>query len=134
MRVWLDRVAMGMSCPGIVAVGVLVAACQPPAQPTTARPAAPVRVCEGREGCTDLDLRYERVNGGISAALLRKACDDGTATACTDLGVSYAYGIGVAREPGRAAALFKRACDRGSLLGCNDLGLLTMRGDRKSVV
>src|SRR5579872_3845105 len=109
MRVWQDRVALG-TCAGIV-LGLLAGACRPPAQPTTTSSAATSRVCEGREGCTDLDLRYERaVDGGISTAMLRKACDDGTATACTDLGVSYVYGIGVARAPGRAAALFRRAC------------------------
>src|ERR1041384_5686719 len=122
MRVWQDRVAMG-TCAGI-GLGLLAVACQPPARPTAASAAAPSRVCECREDCSDLDLRYERGDGGIPGAMLRKACDDGKATACTDLGVTYVYGIGVARQPERAAALFQRACDGGSLLGCNDLGLL----------
>jgi hypothetical protein len=42
--------------------------------------------------------------------------------ACTELGVMYEKGRGVAKDEARAAALYKQACDGGYAGGCVDLG------------
>ncbi len=38
------------------------------------------------------------------------------------LGISYDFGIGAEKDPGRAVALYQSACDGGYTIGCNALG------------
>lgn len=60
-------------------------------------------------------------NKAKTAAQLEAGCDAGTAQDCGDLGVRYAAGEGVPKNPKAAAALFQRACDGGDGFGCAKL-------------
>jgi hypothetical protein len=52
-----------------------------------------------------------------------RACDDGDARSCTNLGLMYATGRGgLMKDETRAVALYQRACDTGNADGCNNLG------------
>jgi TPR repeat protein len=64
----------------------------------------------------------------LGAALVTKACELGDAAACSDLGVLYAVGRGVAQSDERAAALVRRACEQGSALACSNEGALLAEG------
>lgn len=57
-----------------------------------------------------------------------RACDAGTAGACTDLGVLYAEGKGVTQDLPRARSLYQRACDGGNSPGCTNLGNMYNNG------
>ena len=66
----------------------------------------------------------------------RRACDAGDAAACTQLGVIYNRGTGVARDLTAATFYYERGCTGGDLPGCNNLGTIYqygamgLRGDR----
>ena len=45
------------------------------------------------------------------------------ALGCKNLGVSYAKGLGVARDDRRAAVLFEKSCEGGEAEGCSNLGV-----------
>jgi TPR repeat protein len=64
----------------------------------------------------------------LAAALLTQACELGDAAACSDLGVLYALGRGVAQSDERAAALARRACEQGSAIACSNQGALLAEG------
>lgn len=64
----------------------------------------------------------------LAAALLTKACEIGDAAGCSDLGVLYALGRGVAQSDERAAALARRACEQGSAIACSNQGALLAEG------
>lgn len=72
MRAWLYRVVIVMSPQGIgigltsMILVMLAVACQPHAGHTTLPNATSPRACDGREGCTDLDLRYERATAAAA--------------------------------------------------------------------
>jgi serine/threonine-protein kinase len=65
-----------------------------------------------------------------------EACDAGDAGSCTQLGVLYNRGSGVARDLSAAALHYDRGCRGGDLAGCNNLGTIYqhgavgLRGDR----
>ena len=67
-------------------------------------------------GSSDKRTRYE------------KACDNGDAEACTQLGVMYATGKGVALNIPRAVEFYRKACDGGSAVGCTNLGYMYATG------
>ena len=52
------------------------------------------------------------------AAEFRKACDGGHAQGCSNLGVAYHKGEGVAKNAKRAATLFRKACRGGVTRAC----------------
>ena len=66
----------------------------------------------------------------------REACEAGASSACTQLGVLYNRGTGVARDLTAAALYYDRGCSGGDLAGCNNLGTIYqhgaagLRGDR----
>ncbi len=51
----------------------------------------------------------------------QRACDEGSAAACTVLGDAYATGVGVPKDEFRAADLFRRGCDLGDPRACLSL-------------
>ena len=120
----------GASSPTANGVGQQPAAAAPPA--TNDRPASPgvatappaaaspaITACGRGEprGCGD-------------------ACEAGDSAACTQLGVLYNRGAGVARDLTAAALYYDRGCAGGDLAGCNNLGTIYqhgaagLRGDR----
>ena len=70
-------------------------------------------------------------------AACRTACDNGTSTACTQLGLQYNRGTeAIPRDLAAAAMYYGRGCDGGDPAGCNNLGTLYefgalgLQGDR----
>jgi serine/threonine protein kinase len=78
------------------------------AQPSDANPAA---ACERN----DAGACLEACNGQVPAA-------------CTQLGVLYNRGIGVAKDLGTAALYYERGCAGGDPAGCNNLGTVYQFG------
>jgi hypothetical protein len=64
-----------------------------------------------------------------AVALYHRACDAGNASGCSNLGIMYQKGRGVAQDFGQALALYQRACDSGTASGCTNLGLMYANGD-----
>jgi hypothetical protein len=60
-----------------------------------------------------------------AAALYERGCDAGSAVACTNVGVMYDKGSGVALDPTRALALYKRGCNGGDASSCELLKATT---------
>jgi TPR repeat protein len=60
---------------------------------------------------------------------LDRACKGGDAAACTNLGVIYAIGRGVAMDVSRAVALYQKGCDGGNGAGCTNLGYMYESGE-----
>jgi len=56
------------------------------------------------------------------AHVYEDGCAGGDVTSCFNLGLTFARGEGVAKDPARAAAYYKRACESGEPAGCNNLG------------
>lgn len=59
----------------------------------------------------------------------QRACSGGRASSCNNLGLMYAMGMGVARDPSRAGQLFQKACESGDLEACANLGSRLLSGD-----
>jgi TonB family protein len=57
------------------------------------------------------------------ASLPSQACEGGSLSACSRLGVMYAHGIGVTKDASLAIASFTRACNGGDAQGCVNLGI-----------
>src|SRR5262245_31446505 len=102
MHRWVIAASSGVARLASAAVVLLAVGCVPPGSPGSgpaapgSEPAASERVCDGRAGCVDLDLRRARTRAPelrIAAALHRKACDDGSSAACVELGVQLVYGL-----------------------------------------
>ena len=76
-------------------------------------------------GARTLEMRVRLVN---QLLVVRRACEGGRATGCTDLGDLYQGGLGVTADPARAAALFRQACEAGDALGCTNWAVMLATG------
>jgi len=76
------------------------------------------------EGCYLLAVSFKE----DIIASYTTACDGGWAWACTNLGVQYAQGKGVAADPERARALAEKACKLEDSMACSNLGMYLMNG------
>jgi TPR repeat protein len=56
---------------------------------------------------------------GKAVGMLRKACDEGHARGCSNLGILYEMGMGVPRELATAQELWRKACSLGSDDACS---------------
>jgi hypothetical protein len=56
--------------------------------------------------------------------LLDKACAGGSWESCTDLGLMFDQGRGVAKDYSHAISLYSKACDASYGTGCNNLGVM----------
>ena len=71
------------------------------------------------QGCLQAAYKAERTGDTKeAAAMYRRACDDGEASACNRLGAMTWGGLGVAADPAGAYALYARACELGDGAGC----------------
>ena len=59
-----------------------------------------------------------------AAQFYQKACDEGEALGCLNLGVLYQVGKGLRQDYKKAVQLHQKACDGGEALSCNGLGAL----------
>jgi len=67
---------------------------------------------------------YQTEHFTQAADAYRRACDEGSAKACTNLGFMYKNGQGVPRDFQRAGRLYRQGCDGGNALGCTNLGIM----------
>ncbi len=65
---------------------------------------------------------------GSQAASLRRECDDGDLSQCSQLALRYLSGAGVKKDAERAVHFFKRACDADVALDCARLGAIYHTG------
>lgn len=63
-----------------------------------------------------------------AAKFLRKACDQGRGSACTELGFLYALGKGVNEDQAQAAHMFERGCTKANAIDCNRIAEAFLRG------
>jgi TPR repeat protein len=64
----------------------------------------------------------------VAARLLSRACDQGHAAACNNLGLAHQSGQGVPIDYDRAKTAFQRACSAGFAEGCSNEGALHEHG------
>ncbi len=87
------------------------------------------------DGCMNLGRMYDSRHEGLSMdrgkarQLFTRACDDGSAAACTYIGLATAKGEGGPADDTKAAVLYAKACDGGHLEGCAMLGAATAAGN-----
>jgi TPR repeat protein len=92
------------------------------AEPTTAPPSPEQLADEGARYATGQGVARDVER---AAGLFRRACDQGSARACNNLGVLYHQESGaIPRDDAQAARLFMAACDAGYMPACYNLGLL----------
>lgn len=95
--------------------------------------------CESNnaKACYDLSVAYALgkgvpTNQKKAFELVQKACDLGSASACSGVGFFYEKGAewnsGVAKDLSKAFAFYKKACDMGDAKGCFNLGVLYYNG------
>ena len=80
-----------------------------------------VRLVSGKDGRWGSPTEE---NAAVAIRSWGRACDLGSRDACSNLGMLYEGGRGVATDASRAIALYGRACDGGHLPGCANLGSL----------
>jgi hypothetical protein len=56
-----------------------------------------------------------------AASLAKKACDEGNANGCSNLGNLYRNGNGVPQDAAKAREYLQKGCARGSKWGCDRL-------------
>ena len=90
----------------------------------------------GDAGCTDAVVHLAMMlmdssdDGRKEAiALLKKACEDGNASAARNLGYCYAVGIGVERNKELAAKLYIKASEAGNAKAMCNIGVLYSYGN-----
>ena len=86
------------------------------------------------EGCMHLGRMYDSRHEGLSMdrgkarQLFSQSCENGSAAACTYIGIATAKGETGAVDATLAARLFAKACDGGNLQGCGLLGVAYFNG------
>nr|WP_314239031.1 hypothetical protein [uncultured Campylobacter sp.] len=71
---------------------------------------------------------YSKGDYQKAARLYQKACDEGWALGCSNLGVLYADGQGVKQNFPTAKQYYGKACDLGLQLGCDNYRMLNEKG------
>jgi TPR repeat protein len=66
----------------------------------------------------------EQTDGDRAFALYKRSCDLGSVDGCSDLGWTYAEGMGVGRDFKAAEKLYQKGCDAGHIASCGLLGSL----------
>jgi hypothetical protein len=97
-------------------------------------PGVPARSCEAGSAECERSAAYRSapIDLRISADPIgdtKRECLRGRATACTNLGLRYRGGAGVAVNLRQATRFFKRGCGRGDGRGCTMLGWLQEQGE-----
>ncbi len=81
------------------------------------------------EACWQLgNLLVDDKQFAESAPLFARACEEGLAVSCNNLGFQLYTGQGVTWNVGEAAAAYQKACDLGDAYGCANIGELTEHG------
>ena len=104
----------------VLALSLLLAACSRSSESAPDAGRADPQ-CPGGfvQGCLQEAYKAERTGDSAkAAAMYRRACDGGEASACNRLGAMTWGGRGVPADPEAAYALYVRACDGGDGAGC----------------
>lgn len=78
-----------------------------------------------------IDDGLKAINNGDyqkAAVVFQKACDDGVASGCFNIGLMYHKGLGVNQNYQKALNLYKKACDNGEAGGCYNAGFIYGKG------
>lgn len=79
--------------------------------------------------CSDLAFKYyEKQDYQKAAEFYKKACDDGFAGGCYNLGSLYDEGKGMKQDFSKAVEFYSKACDGVDVEGCYNLGILYGHG------
>jgi uncharacterized protein len=118
----------GQPCQGSVVVskGLFSKSSQITSFCTAVATAAPPETCskETPHVCLDRGLALSKSGKDAEAvALYDSGCDFDHGPSCTNLGVAYERGKGVAIDLPKATALYEAACQLGSNVGCNNAGI-----------
>ncbi|OQA34996.1 MAG: Beta-lactamase HcpA precursor [Betaproteobacteria bacterium ADurb.Bin341] len=70
-------------------------------------------------------------NAAVAASLTdnQRACDQGVAAGCFNVGLMYEKGEGVGEDKKKAVQFYDKACSMGDADGCNDLGVMYLKGE-----
>jgi len=80
------------------------------------------KACDAGSADACTRLRSARHSGDVLR--LSQECNGGNGDSCANLGGLYRAGMGVKRDPQKAMQLFEKACSMGSKLGCDDVKAL----------
>ncbi len=73
-----------------------------------------------------LKLAMQGGHGQEAGALYLQACEAGSGSACSSLGVMFEYGEDMPKDTAEAEKMYKKACDLGEESGCEGLGQAMM--------
>lgn len=99
-----------------------------------ARSLSPAWPCDTATQCNELGAHHAQSPNAqpedlaLAARLFKRACDQGHAPACNNLGLAYQRAEGVPQDYGRAMTSFERACSGGFAEGCSNQGVLYEHG------
>jgi len=68
-------------------------------------------------------IALEQKKYSDAITLFTKACDEGNAKGCLNLGSMYEYGEGIAQNKYKASSLYAQACRAHEALGCSNMAL-----------
>jgi TPR repeat protein len=117
----------------IAASGLGILAC-PAIAGAAARSLSPAWPCDTATQCNELGAHHAQAPDAepealaLAARLFKRACDQGHAPACNNLGLAYQRAEGVPQDYGRAMTSFERACSGGFAEGCSNQGALYEHG------
>lgn len=117
----------------IAASGLGVLACLAIAA-AAARSLSPALPCATAKECNELGAHHAQAPDAqpedlaLAAGLFQRACEQGHAAACNNLGLAYQRAEGVPQDFERAMAYFERACSGGFAEGCSNQGALHEHG------
>ena len=117
---------------GALALGVLAmafAGCGQGADKASTEQTGEAQTQDVAAQCRNSDLSKANDNDGFLKAdfasaveVCRKACDEGDARSCFDMGWAYFGGMGVEKDEAAGVEAFRRACSHGDYISCNLLG------------
>jgi len=96
--------------------------------------ASPEMTCPTASACNELGVSHSSGSApgapdvALAARLFQRACDQGHAQGCNNLGLAYLAAKGVPEDYGTAMTYFGRACSGGFAEGCNNQGALYEHG------
>lgn len=98
------------------------------------RSLTPAAACATATECNELGAHHAQAPDALpedlafAARLFQRACDQGHAPACNNLGLAYQHAEGVPQDYELAMSSFERACSSGFAEGCSNQGALFENG------
>lgn len=124
-RLWVAA-GVGLGVLGCLALGA--AALQRFAGSAEDAPCASANDCNARAAAILQAGEVPEDQLALAARMFQRACDEGHAAACNNLGLAHQTGEGVPVDYERARTAFQRACSDGIAEACNNEGALYEHG------